>query len=75
MVIHPIEYRYGMEEMKFVWSEANRVNKLLMVEAAPAKAEADLVLIPKKAADIISESTGLVELDRVKEMEMRSIMI
>lgn len=69
MAIHPIEYRYGTEEMKFVWSEENRLHKLMMVEAALAKAEADIGLIPKKAADIISASTGLVELDRVKEIE------
>ncbi|OPY19996.1 MAG: Fumarate hydratase class II [Methanomethylovorans sp. PtaU1.Bin093] len=69
MAIHPIEYRYGTEEMKFIWSEANRLHKLMMVETALAKAEADIGLIPKKAADIISASTGLVELDRVKEIE------
>lgn len=69
MAIHPIEYRYGTEEMKFVWSEANRLDKLMMVEAALAKAEADLGLIPKKAAEIISASTNLVELDRVKAIE------
>jgi adenylosuccinate lyase len=69
MAIHPIEYRYGTEEMKFVWSEANRLDKLMMVEAALAKAEADLGLIPKEAAEIISASTNLVELDRVKEIE------
>lgn len=69
MAIHPIEYRYGTEEMKFVWSEANRLDKLMMVEAALAKAEADISLIPKKAAEIISASTSLVELDRVKEIE------
>ncbi|WP_370575067.1 adenylosuccinate lyase [Methanomethylovorans sp.] len=69
MAIHPIEYRYGTEEMKFVWSEANRLEKLMMVEVALAKAEADIGLIPKNAADIISTSTGLVELDRVKEIE------
>ena len=69
MAIHPIEYRYGTEEMKFVWSEANRLDKLMMVEAALAKAEADLGLIPKDAAEIISTSTSLVELDRVKAIE------
>lgn len=69
MAIHPIEYRYGTEEMKFVWSEANRLNKLMMVEAALAKAEADIGLIPQEAAEIISKSTDLVELDRVKEIE------
>lgn len=69
MAIHPIEYRYGTEEMKFVWSEANRLDKLMMVEAALAKAEADIGLIPKNAAEIISASTSHVELDRVKEIE------
>ncbi len=69
MAIHPIEYRYGTEEMKSVWSEANRLKKLMMVEAALAKAEADIGLIPQKAAEIISKSTDLVELDRVKEIE------
>ncbi|MGB3907231.1 MAG: adenylosuccinate lyase [Methanomethylovorans sp.] len=69
MSIHPIEYRYGTEEMKFVWSESNRLKKLMIVEAALAKAEADIGLIPKKAADIISDSIGLVELERVKEIE------
>ncbi|MCC7575948.1 MAG: adenylosuccinate lyase [Methanomethylovorans sp.] len=69
MAIHPIEYRYGTEEMKFVWSEANRLKKLMMVEAALAKAEADIGLIPKTAAELISKSTDLVELDRVKEIE------
>lgn len=69
MAIHPIEYRYGTEEMKFVWSEANRLDKLMMVEAALAKAEADIGLIPKNAAEIISASASHVELDRVKEIE------
>ncbi|MBC7085563.1 MAG: adenylosuccinate lyase [Methanomethylovorans sp.] len=69
MAIHPIEYRYGTEEMKFVWSEKNRLEKLMLVEAALAKAEADIGLIPKRAAEIISKSIGLVELDRVKEIE------
>ena len=69
MAIHTIEYRYGTEEMKFVWSEANRLDKLMMVEAALAKAEADIGLIPKNAAEIISASASHVELDRVKEIE------
>lgn len=69
MAIHPIEYRYGTEEMKFVWSETNRLDKLLQVEASLAKAEADLGIIPKKAAEIISSNISLVELDRVKAIE------
>ncbi|WP_406658064.1 adenylosuccinate lyase [Methanolobus sp. ZRKC2] len=69
MAIHPIEYRYGTEEMKFVWSEANRLEKVMTVEAALAKAEADIGLIPKEAADIIEASIGKVELERVNEIE------
>ena len=69
MAIHPIEYRYGTDEMKFVWSEANRLEKIMKVEAALARAEADIGMIPKEAADIIEASIGSVELERVKEIE------
>ena len=69
MAIHPIEYRYGTDEMKFVWSEANRLEKIMKAEAALARAEADIGLIPKEAADIIESSIGSVELERVKKIE------
>ncbi|WP_342304599.1 adenylosuccinate lyase [Methanolobus sp. ZRKC5] len=69
MAIHPIEYRYGTDEMKFVWSEVNRLEKVMKAEAALARAEADIGLIPKEAADIIEASIGSVELERVKEIE------
>jgi len=55
--------------MKFVWSEANRLDKIMKAEAALARAEADIGLIPKEAADIIESSIGSVELERVKEIE------
>jgi len=69
MAIHPIEYRYGTEEMKHVWSEANRLEKMMKTEAALAKAEADIGLIPKEAAGAIAKSIGSVQLERVKEIE------
>ncbi|RQD81407.1 adenylosuccinate lyase, partial [Methanosalsum natronophilum] len=56
MAIHPIEYRYGTSEMKHVWEEENRLEKLLRVESALAKAEAEVGLIPEDAAKNISES-------------------
>lgn len=34
MAIHPIEYRYGTDEMKDVWSEGTRLTKLPSVETA-----------------------------------------
>ncbi len=69
MAIHPIEYRYGTDEMKHVWSEANRLEKIMQVEAALARAEADIGLIPPEAADIIEKSIGAVKLERVNEIE------
>ncbi len=69
MAIHPIEYRYGTDEMKYVWSEANRLEKLMETEAALAMAEADIGLIPKDAAENIAKSIESVELERVKAIE------
>ncbi len=69
MAIHPIEYRYGTDEMKYVWSEANRLEKLMETEAALAKAEADIGMIPKEAAENISKGIGSVKLERMKEIE------
>ncbi|WP_048122983.1 MULTISPECIES: adenylosuccinate lyase [Methanosarcina] len=69
MLIHPIDYRYGTAEMKHVWSQKNRLNKLLQVEAALARAEADMGLIPADSAEIISESISSVKAERVDEIE------
>jgi adenylosuccinate lyase len=69
MPIHPIEYRYGTSEMKDIWSEENKLQYVLKVEAALAKAEADLGMIPKRAAQSIFKAIGKVKLNRVKEIE------
>jgi len=69
MAIHPIEYRYGTPEMKEIWTENARLRKFLEVEAALAKAEADIGLIPKKSAKTISASVNKVKLERVKDIE------
>ncbi|WP_292372209.1 adenylosuccinate lyase [Methanosarcina sp. UBA411] len=69
MAIHPIDYRYGTAEMKRVWSQENRLAKLLQTEAALARAEADMGLIPADAAEIISESISSVKAERVDEIE------
>jgi adenylosuccinate lyase len=69
VAIHPIDYRYGTAEMKRVWSQENRLAKLLQTEAALARAEADMGLIPADAAEIISESISSVKAERVDEIE------
>lgn len=71
MAIHPIDYRYGSEEMKRIWDEENKLQKLLDVEAALARAHAQLGNIPEESAKIISEraNTNWVKVERVNEIE------
>lgn len=69
MALHPVEYRYGTEEMKRIWSEENKLNLMVEVEIALAKAEAELGLIPRWAAEEIEKCRGRVSVERVKEIE------
>ncbi len=71
MAVHPADYRYGSKEMRMIWDEKNKLQKLLDVEAALARAHAKLGNIPAESARIISEraNTEWVKLERVKEIE------
>ncbi len=71
MAIHPIEYRYGTEEMRIVWETDNKLQKMLEVEAALAEAEAQLNIIPKDAAAEIKFKANIefVTSQRVNEIE------
>jgi len=69
MAIHPIEYRYGSPEMKAVWTEDTRLQKMLSVEAALAKAQVLTGYIPKGNDTKIAEGVSKVRLSRVKEIE------
>jgi adenylosuccinate lyase len=67
----PIDFRYGRRELKEVFGEKSKLQYLLDVEAALAKAHAKVGNIPKKAADEISKkaSVKFVNVERVKEIE------
>jgi len=63
--------RYGSPEIRRVFEEENRFQKLLDVEAALAWARAQVGDIPKDAAESIGQHATLrdVKLDRVHEIE------
>ena len=67
----PLDYRYGREEMKNVFGEQQRLQYLLTVEAALARAHAKVGNIPQEAADEITEkaTTEHVNVSRVTEIE------
>jgi len=67
----PIDFRYGRPKMKGIFQEEARLQRLLDVEAALARAEAKVGLIPKEAALEISRkaTTKHVPVRRVEELE------
>ena len=72
MGILPIDTgRYGTIEMKQVFDQENRIQKLLDVEAALAWAHAQVGNITEKDAATIGKkaSTQYVKMDRIKEIE------
>ena len=71
MAIHPIEFWYGTPEMKRIWEEENKLQRMLDVESALAQAEGKLGIIPPEVADEIAAkaNTDYVKLERVKAIE------
>ncbi len=71
MSIHPIETRYGRSGVKQIFDEEYKLQKILDVEAALARAHAAVGNIPEKDAQLISKkaSTRHVTLKRVTDIE------
>ncbi|ODS35920.1 MAG: adenylosuccinate lyase [Candidatus Altiarchaeales archaeon WOR_SM1_79] len=65
----PLEYRYGREKMKSIFTEANKLKKFLEVEAALAEAHAMVGNIPKKDAEKIRKNANLNRVT-VKEVNL-----
>jgi adenylosuccinate lyase len=63
--------RYGSAEMRSIFDEENRLQKMLEVEAALAWAQSQVGNIPKEDAQkiVTKASTKYVKLKRVKEIE------
>jgi adenylosuccinate lyase len=69
--LHPIDWRYGSEEMRYLFSREKRLTLMLEVEAAIAYGHAMVGNIPKKAAEEIAKKASIkhVSLARVDEIE------
>lgn len=75
MAILPIDSgRYGSPEMRRIFDEENRLQRMLDVEASLARAQAKVGDIPASDAATISKkaSTQTVRLKRVKQIEART---
>ena len=71
MEVCPLDYRYGSDEMREIFSEGGRLRRMLEVEAALARAQAQLGMVPQWAAEAITEvaRSGRVTPERVDEIE------
>lgn len=69
MAVHPIEERYGTEEMRAVWSEQNRFFCIVRAEVALAHAEAVCGMIPPTAAAEIEAKAPEASPERAKAIE------
>ncbi len=58
MPVCPLDFRYGRPEMKRIFDEEARLQKLLDVEAALAQAQARVGNIRKDHADIIKKTAS-----------------
>jgi len=70
----PLDFRYGREEVKEIFGEKCRLQFLLDVEAALARAHAKVGNIPQSAADEISKKASIkyIDIERVKEIEIET---
>src|SRR5216117_2412419 len=70
----PIDFRYGRPKMKSIFEEEARLQRLLEVEAALARAEAKVGLVPREAAAEITKkaTTKQVTVRRVEELERQT---
>jgi len=71
MPVCPLDFRYGRPEMKAIFDEENRLQRLLDVEAALAIAHAKVGNIKQDHADTVKKtaSTRFVKLERVQEID------
>ncbi len=71
MPVCPLDFRYGREMMKAIFDENNRLQLMLDVEAALARAHAKVGNIPQADADVITSkaSIEIVKRSRVIQIE------
>lgn len=69
MAVCPLDYRYGREEVKKIFSEEGRLNYMLRVELSLIKAHANIGNVPNECAEIVERSIENVRIERVKEIE------
>ncbi len=69
MPVCPLDYRYGREEVKSIFSEESKLRFMLEVELALLRAHAEFGTVPRECVDVVSRRIHEVRIERVKEIE------
>ncbi|MCD4740648.1 adenylosuccinate lyase [archaeon] len=69
MNVHPIDYRYGSDEMRKIFEEEARLRKMVEVEIALINALHEMGKVPESAYKEAAQKAKKVELKRVREIE------
>ncbi len=69
MIVHPIDYRYGSEEMKRIWSEESKIRRMIWVELTLLKVLAEKGYISFEDYKVAKENSRRITPERVKEIE------
>lgn len=69
MIVHPIDYRYGTDEMKRIWSEESKIKRMIWVEIALLRALAKKGYLSEEKVRKAQEQALKVTSERVKEIE------
>jgi len=70
----PLEFRYGRDSVRELFSRGARLARALSVEAALAATQAELGVVPKDAAEVIARVADLdhVSVDQVEALERKT---
>ncbi len=69
MLVCPLDYRYGRDEVKAIFSEESKLRYMLEVELALLRAHASVGNVPSQCVETVSSKISQVRLNRVKEIE------
>ena len=69
MAVCPLDYRYGREKVKRIFSEESKLKYMLRVEVSLIRALANFDKVPEGCVEIVERAAENVSLKRVKEIE------
>jgi len=69
MPVHPIDYRYGSDEMRSIFEPENKVKLMARVEVALVEALSYRGLVPREAVEDIRRAESSIAYDEVRDEE------